>query len=220
LLLAPFPAAAARRQERAFGELLEWLDGHPLSMRLTLPRLDNTPPAVLLAGLQGTVPMPGGNHADAGDRSSSLAASITYSLAHLAERTGRLLSAVCLFHGVAHAGMLGVFSGQPGVPERFAGVSTGDWVAVLEDAARVGLLTPLGAGMYRVHPALPGYLAAAWQAEDPATYDAEREAATVVLVEAFADLGVWLSQGHSWSLNAVGTRRHLPGASCRRIRGD
>jgi hypothetical protein len=33
----PFPAAAARRTRRAFGELLEWLDGHPLTMRLILP---------------------------------------------------------------------------------------------------------------------------------------------------------------------------------------
>ena len=39
-LLAPYPAAAPRRARRAFGELLEWLDGHPLSMRLILPRLD------------------------------------------------------------------------------------------------------------------------------------------------------------------------------------
>jgi hypothetical protein len=39
-LLAPYPAAAERRERRAFGELLEWLHGHPLSMRLILPRLD------------------------------------------------------------------------------------------------------------------------------------------------------------------------------------
>ena len=36
-LLAPYPAAASRRAGRAFGELMEWLDGHPLSMRLVLP---------------------------------------------------------------------------------------------------------------------------------------------------------------------------------------
>ena len=38
-LLAAYPAAGSRRARRAFGELLEWLDGHPLSMRLTLPHL-------------------------------------------------------------------------------------------------------------------------------------------------------------------------------------
>jgi hypothetical protein len=57
-LLSPSPAARARREQRSFGELLGWLDGHPLAMRLTLPRLDDTDPAVLLAGLQGTVPLP------------------------------------------------------------------------------------------------------------------------------------------------------------------
>ena len=55
-LLAPYPAARQRRERRSFGELLEWLDGHPLAMRLTLPRLDNTDPAVLLAGLRGHRP--------------------------------------------------------------------------------------------------------------------------------------------------------------------
>jgi hypothetical protein len=38
-LLAPYPAARERRERRSFGELLEWLNGHPLAMRLTLPRL-------------------------------------------------------------------------------------------------------------------------------------------------------------------------------------
>ena len=44
-LLAPYPAARRRRARRSFGELLDWLDGHPLAMRLTLPRLDATDPA-------------------------------------------------------------------------------------------------------------------------------------------------------------------------------
>ena len=45
-LLAPYPAAQPRRRRRAFGELMEWLDGHPLSMRLILPHLDTTEPGV------------------------------------------------------------------------------------------------------------------------------------------------------------------------------
>ena len=59
-LLAPYPAARRRRERRSFGELLDWLDGHPLAMRLTLPRLDTTDPADLLAGLRGTTPLPAG----------------------------------------------------------------------------------------------------------------------------------------------------------------
>ena len=47
---------------------------------------------------------------------------------------------------------------------------------MLEVAARVGLLHRVGGGMYRIHPALPGYLAAGWHAEDAGGYEQEREA--------------------------------------------
>ncbi len=192
-LLAPFPAARERRGRRSFGELLGWLDGHPLAMRLTLPRLSDTQPAELLAGLQGTTPLPVDDDPDA-DRATSLAASITYSYAHLSARTRQLLPAVSLFHGVADEVVLTVFSTAAGVPGRFSGVSKPEWSAVLEDAARVGLLTGLGAGMYRIHPALPGYLAAGWHAADPGRYDQEREASEQALCFACAALSQWLTR--------------------------
>ena len=99
-------------------------------------------------------------------RLSSLGACITYSFAHLSEPARRLVPAVSLFHGVADEDLLTAFSAVEGVPGRFAGASRDEWTAVLEDADRVGLLTGLGAGMYRIHPALPGYLAAGWRAAD------------------------------------------------------
>ena len=191
-LLAPFPAAQARRERRSFGELLEWLSGHPLAMRLTLPRLDTTDPGDLLAALQGTTPLPAADDQDPG-RSTSLPASITYSYMHLSERTRRLLPAVSLFHGVADADVLAVFSAVEGVPGRFAGVSRDEWTAVLEDAARVGLLTGLGAGMYRIHPALPGYLAAGWHAGNPGGYGAERAGCEQALCTASAVFSRWLT---------------------------
>ena len=184
-LLAPFPAARARRERRSFGELLEWLDGHPLAMRLTLPRLDATDPADLLAALRGTTPLPAGDDLSVG-RTTLLPASITYSYAHLSGQTRRLLPAVSLFHGVADEDLLMLFSAAQGVPGRFAGIEQQQWTAVLQDAARVGLLTGLGAGMYRIHPALPGYLAAGWHAEDPAGYAEEREACEQALCTATA----------------------------------
>ena len=85
-LLAPYPAAQQRRERRSFGELLEWLDGHPLAMRLTLPRLDTAEPADLLAGLRGTIPLPARGRA--AGRLSSLGACITYSFAHLSGQPG------------------------------------------------------------------------------------------------------------------------------------
>ena len=191
-LLAPYPAAAPRRARRAFGELLEWLDGHPLSMRLILPRLDTADPEALLDGLRGTTPLPGGDAG--GDRATSLAASITYSFTHLTAETRRLLPAVGLFHGVADADILALFSTDPGVSNRFAGASVQDWEQALDDAARVGLLTPLGSVMYRVHPALPAYLAARWRAEDPGGHDSVRDAATRALATSYGVLCEWLDQ--------------------------
>jgi tetratricopeptide (TPR) repeat protein len=174
-LLAPYPAAQQRRERRSFGELLEWLDGHPLAMRLTLHRLDVTDPAELLAGLQGTSPLPVTDDPDAG-RSTSLPASIAYSYAHLSGQARQLLPAVSLFRGIADEHILAGFSAVEGVPDRFARISMQEWTAVLDDAARVGLLARLGAGMYRIHPALPGYLAAGWQAQNPEGYSQERDA--------------------------------------------
>jgi tetratricopeptide (TPR) repeat protein len=192
-LLAPFPAAQQRRSRRSFGDLLDWLDGHPLAMRLTLPRLETTSPADLLAALQGTTPLPVPNAPDA-DRTTSLAASISYSYAHLSDQARRLLPAVSLFQGVADEDVLTAFSVAEGVPPRFASLSKQEWTAVLEDAARVGLLVGLGAGMYRIHPALPGYLAAGWQAGDPAAYDQEREACEQAVCTACAAFSRWLTR--------------------------
>jgi len=190
-LLAPYPAAQERRERRSFGELLEWLDGHPLAMRLTLPRLQTADPAGLLAGLRGTTPLPA---EDAGQgRLSSLGSCITYSFAHLTERTRRLLPAVSLFHGIADGNLLMLLSAYEGIPGRFAGISQEEWTAVLEDAARVGLLTGIGGGLYRIHPALPGYLAAGWQAEDPAGYTQEREVCEQALDTACAAYSQWLT---------------------------
>ncbi|MGH3932584.1 MAG: hypothetical protein ACRDTF_21720 [Pseudonocardiaceae bacterium] len=64
-VLAPYPTAAPRRAQRAFAELMDWLDGHPLSMRLILPHLETTDPQALLAALRGLTPYPATTTADA-----------------------------------------------------------------------------------------------------------------------------------------------------------
>ena len=194
-LLTHFPAAQRRRERRSFGELLEWLNGHPLAMRLTLPRLDTTDPADLLAVLQGTTPLPAEDTEDTGNgRLSSLGASITYSFAHLSEQSQRQLPAVSLFHGVADEDVLALFSAVEGVPDRFAGVSKEEWTAALQDVTQVGLLSSIGAGMYQVHPALPGYLAAEWQASNPDGYATERAASERALRAACAGYSRWLTR--------------------------
>ncbi len=184
-------------------------------MRLTLPRLDTTDPADLLAGLRGTTPLAA---EDAGPgRLSSLGACITYSFAHLSAQTKRLLPAVSLLHGIAFDDLLTTFSKVEGVPGRFAGVDNQEWSAVLKDAARVGLLTGLGEGMYRIHPALPGYLAAGWHAENPGGYAQEREACEQALCTACAAFSRWLtgqieSGDASRAYGIIGLHRQILGA--------
>ncbi|HXL93554.1 MAG TPA: tetratricopeptide repeat protein [Streptosporangiaceae bacterium] len=201
ILLAPFPAARSRRQQRSFGELLEWLDGHPLVMRLTLPRLQDTDPAELLDSLQRDGTLLGGGTGEG--RLSSLEASISYSFAHLSEDARRLLSVLSLFRGIADETVLalfslgrdfGIFSDWKKGPARFAGTSHEEWQAVLQEATRFGLLSEIGENMYRIHPALPGYLAAAWRAADPSSYEQEREAAEQALATAYASFSLWLAR--------------------------
>ncbi|QKW20922.1 tetratricopeptide repeat protein [Kitasatospora sp. NA04385] len=187
LLLAPYPRAGRRREQRSFGELMQWLAGHPDSMRIVLPHLDARDPQDLLAGLQGTDPLP--EH-----ESGSLSAGIAYSFDHLPAADQRRMTALSLFHGVADADVLGLLSQDPAVPERFRGCTAEDWHRLLRRAVEIGLLTELGGGMYRIHPALPAYLAARWRHEEPDGHGGQRRAATLALLNAYTDLSVWLER--------------------------
>ncbi|MFD3927307.1 tetratricopeptide repeat protein [Streptomyces sp. NPDC058614] len=190
-LLSPYPDTRTHRESKAFGELMQWLDGHPLSMRLILPRLDTTGPQGLLTGLQGTTPLP---DRDDGDRKTSLSASIAYSFTHLPASDRRALTVLSLFHGVADAAVLGVLSTAPDSPEWFQGHTAAQWTQVLERATEVGLLTSLGARMYGIHPALPSYLTAHWRTLAPDTHLNQRTAAERALLDACAEFGGWLFQ--------------------------
>src|SRR5207253_1076127 len=108
------------------------------------------------------------------------------SFGHLGPRTTNLLVAVALFQGVAQADILGILSSLEDAPARFQSISGEDWNKALDEAAGVGLLSVLGAGMYRIHPALPAYLAAKWQAEDPDRYEEERACGVRALLAAYS----------------------------------
>jgi tetratricopeptide (TPR) repeat protein len=188
-ILAPVPAAAARRTDRSLAELLEWLDGHPLSMRLILPYLATTEPAALLAGLQGTQSLPVAEKDTAAEenaRTWSLTASVGYSIVHLSPAGRRLVVALSLFHGAADTEILGAFSAQEDAPQRFRDISAVEWAMVLGEAAGVGLLTTRADGGYDIHPALPAYLAAQWRSEEPGIYPNARAAADRALLGACA----------------------------------
>ncbi len=190
-LLEPFPRALPRRQGTAFAELMEWLDGHPLSMRLILPLLETTDPDTLLSGLRGVTPLPGRDDAD---RTGSLSAGIAYSFTHLVEDDQQALTALALFQGTTDTQVLGLMSDQPEVPAQFAGRTGDSWARLLDAAADVGLLTRLGGSGYRIHPALPAYLTARWRTDHPATFAEEHAVATHALLTAYTALGRWLYQ--------------------------
>jgi tetratricopeptide (TPR) repeat protein len=190
-LLEPFPHTRPQRSKRSFDELMQWLDGHPLSMRLTIPLLDTTDPQELLDGLRGVAPLPG---RDDGGRTSSLSASIAYSFTHLPAEYQNRLTVVSLFHGVADASTLGIFSNLAEAPEHFRGITTDEWVKLLNQAARFGLLTPLHRGMYRIHPALPAYLTDHWRDIRADEFDQQHAAATQALLVAFVYFGRWLNR--------------------------
>jgi tetratricopeptide (TPR) repeat protein len=193
-LLAPYPKAQVRRrQEKAFADLMDWLAGHPLSLRLILPLLEGLGAADLLQGLRGQGALPQGFAAAAG-RLESLGACVKYSFDHLDAGIRRLLPALSLFEGVVLEPALGMLSQQPGVPARFAEVAKEKWQAALQASARVGLLTPLPLGQFGLHPALPAYLSAQWQADAGEGFAEEREAAERALLAAYADFGTWLYQ--------------------------
>jgi tetratricopeptide (TPR) repeat protein len=214
-LLVNYPEARERRTRRAFGDLMVWLDGHPLSMRLTLPRLRTADPEVLLEGLRGTVPPTGTGDADA-EWTVSLTASITYSYNHLSPAARRLLPAVSLCRAVADGMMLCLLS-EPRLltdfpelqmPPRFREAEAEDWEAALDGAAQVGLLTHIrGSSLYEIHPALPAFLAATWLAEEPQRYEEDRVATLTALTHVQAGLSLsYLQQIESGDvLIALGT---------------
>jgi tetratricopeptide (TPR) repeat protein len=181
-LLAPHSAASERRARREFADLMLWLDGNPLCMRLVLPRLAATDPDDLLRRLNGVTPL-----VVDGGWESGLWACIDYSYACLSQRAQRLLPVLSLFHAVADYLFLAMTAMFPTMPPRFAG-SFEEWQAALDEAVNVGLLAKADNIRYRLHPALPAYLTTVWRADDPAGYEAERDAAAAALTGMFAGM--------------------------------
>jgi CHAT domain/NACHT domain len=186
-ILLSHPSTVPRREGRAFGELLDWLDGHPLSMRLILPGLAGAEPDVLLTGLRDAERLTAGETEDG--QSTRLPASVACTFARLGDTARRLLPVACLFDSFVDASILAILSADAETPERFRGVARGDWADILEGAAREGVLTRLGGGRYGVHPALTEYLDAWWRSGDPENYEEAREAATGALLAIYAAFG-------------------------------
>ncbi|MFE6749873.1 tetratricopeptide repeat protein [Kitasatospora purpeofusca] len=193
------PDTVRRRGLRVFGELLEWLGGHPLAMRLALSSLDAHEPWQTLDTLaRGAAALPDAS-ADA-DRLPApeavpavLAVSTAYALARLGAADRRALTAVSLVHGVADATVLALLSRHPLAPERFRGLGTEDWQTLLQRAAELGLLTPCGRTAHRVHPAVAAELDAGWRESGPGSVE-QHEAGLQALLGAQVNFCLLLSR--------------------------
>jgi hypothetical protein len=93
-------------------------------------------------------------------RTRSLAASLSYGFEHaFTEEERKQLALLHLFQGFVDVGVLRLM----GAPEAewclpdVKGLTREAGIALLDRAAEVGLLTAMGGGHYRIHPALPWY---------------------------------------------------------------
>lgn len=121
-------------------------------------------------------------------RTRSLAASLEYGFENaFSEDERKQLALLHLFQGFVDVDALWAM-GAPGrdwcLPE-VRGLTREAGIALLDRAAEVGLLTALGGGYYRIHPALPWFFRRLFEQY----YSGARVAATRAFVEAMGELG-------------------------------
>jgi tetratricopeptide (TPR) repeat protein len=197
-LLASYPKAQASRESRAYGDLMEMLKGHPLSIRLILPYLNETDPQSLVDWLRGHEELPAGFEED-DRRFGPLNACIHYSFLHIPEEHRRRLPALCLFESVVDASVLSLFSLMMMlVPERFDSINLEAWERTLNTCTELGLLTKIGDLIYRMHPILPVYLRALWRKEVGEAFEEQHEGGIVANIYAHADTGRMLLEQILW----------------------
>lgn len=157
-------------------DLLRFTQGNPLTILVTIgealrtgidskSRLD----AFVAALRQGEVDFR--DEATEG-RSTSLSASLSYGFGTLFDdEQRRILALLHLFQGFVDVKAL-LIMGNPASEWSLAavrGLTRERGVALLDRAAEIGLLTALGGGYYRIHPALPWYFRALFEREFPET---------------------------------------------------
>jgi hypothetical protein len=71
--------------------------------------------------------------------------------------------------------VLGLIAAVEGCPAWLAGETAASWRERLAAATGLGLLTDLGGGMYRIHPALPASVVHRWRERAGDSYTPDRE---------------------------------------------
>jgi tetratricopeptide (TPR) repeat protein len=143
------------KDDQNYSKLISLLRGHPRSLEVVLPQLRTHTPRELIDALQLRVDKLGESLEDA---------SLSLAFSQMSERTRKHLPFLGLFVSYVHAGMLGIFIGPKGESGKVYSEMMGEnldkkgWERVLDEAASGGLLRPLGASQYEMHPTIPSFL--------------------------------------------------------------
>ncbi len=128
-------------------ELMDLLNGHPLAMRVILPRLEKMTARQLIDALRSNMDALGAN-------AESLYATIQFAVEQLDEELKPLLIPLGLHEGFAQADMMADITGQ--VEKELTKEKIDRFFQAL---AAAGLVRDMGHGVvYELHPALTGYL--------------------------------------------------------------
>ena len=168
---------------KEYPQLLQLLQGHPLSMRVVLPTLRYQSSTQVIDSLrQGTA-----------QELDPLTISLDYSFTNLSERTRRHLPFFGLFSDRVTIEMLVGFSKTPNHEQAYQAVfgeslqTIDDWRIVLNEAAAAGILERQGQNIYKIHPALPWYLRQRLSERYPAKEVRELEKKLLILYALLAD---------------------------------
>jgi len=143
------------REDAEYARLVRLLKGHPRSLDLVLRQLRDKSPSRIIEALQ--------HRAYELDESME-DASLAYSFSQLSPKAQKHLPLLGLFASYVRADTLGRFTGEETDRSRILSDTFGerllraDWDAILDEAARNGLVSSCGQGVFALHPTLPMFL--------------------------------------------------------------
>jgi tetratricopeptide (TPR) repeat protein len=158
----------------AWRPLLAYTAGNPLTLTVVVGQAlrdglaDRAQVEGFVARLRAGEADIGGDHAQG--RTASLGASLSYGLrAAFTDTEQSQLAVLHLFHDIVHADVLVAIGADanPTPAPALAGLTREHGIALLDRAADIGLLTPLGDGYYTIHPALPWYFTTLFHRHHP-----------------------------------------------------
>lgn len=171
--LDPKSILGTSRQNQDFGELMKFVDGHPLGLRLIIRHLSQLPADKLLKRLNATPTLPfklvKKNH-----ESKQLGQILHYTFQKLGTLHQNRIFAFCLFEGIVDANTLAVFSDQSPLPTQFEGLDRNDWNQTLRHCEEAGILNSIHPGIFQIPPAVARHLTALWQIQAGDSYFRER----------------------------------------------